>query len=162
MSCVLYHFFINCIQLKIWLRMYLKEIFLLSCRSWKVLRYKFERSFKNYWLINWRLELKKLFLRHLLYYVHTYVNVCGFVNFCQFTWIHKWSQLLKGQVSFTVSSIYIYYDVKWWLLRPEVFWCFQGVQKWNIGWKWFKCSHDLLLLKIMSENVLSSMWRNQK
>ena len=23
-------------------------------------------------------------------------------------------------------------------LKPPVFWCFQGAQKWNIGWKWVK------------------------
>ena len=31
------------------------EMILLSHRSWEVLRFKFERSFKNYLVINWRL-----------------------------------------------------------------------------------------------------------
>ena len=44
---VLNHFSISCIHLKLLSRMYLKEMFLLSCRSWEVLRFKFERSFKN-------------------------------------------------------------------------------------------------------------------
>ena len=32
--------------------MYLKEMFFLSCHSWEVLSFKFERSFKKYLLIN--------------------------------------------------------------------------------------------------------------
>ena len=51
---VLNHFWINYIRLKLLLRMYLKEMFLLSCCSWALLCFKFERSFKNYLLINWR------------------------------------------------------------------------------------------------------------
>ena len=48
-SCirVLNHFLINDIQLNLWFRMYVKEIFLLSYCSWEVLRFKFEKSFKN-------------------------------------------------------------------------------------------------------------------
>ena len=34
-----------------------KRNVLLSCRSWAVLRFNFERSFKNYLLINWRLAI---------------------------------------------------------------------------------------------------------
>ena len=55
--CVLNHFLINHIHLKLWFRMYLKEMFLLSCRSWEVLRFKFETSFKNYLVINSRLVI---------------------------------------------------------------------------------------------------------
>ena len=54
---VLNHFLINYIHLKLWFRMYLKEMFLLSCRSWEVLRFKFEISFKNYLVINRRLVI---------------------------------------------------------------------------------------------------------
>ena len=46
--------------------MYLKEMLLLSFRSWEILRFKFERSFKNYLEINWRLVIWKSFLRHPL------------------------------------------------------------------------------------------------
>ena len=62
--CVLNHFLIHDIHLRF--RMYLKEMLLLSCRSWLVLRFKFERSFNNFLLINWRLLISKSFLRHLL------------------------------------------------------------------------------------------------
>ena len=44
-------------HLKLWFQMYLKEMFLLSYRSWEVLRFKFERSSKNYLVINWRLVI---------------------------------------------------------------------------------------------------------
>ena len=50
--CVLNHFLISCIQLKLLIRMYLKEMFLLSCQSWEVLCFKFKRSFKNYLMVN--------------------------------------------------------------------------------------------------------------
>ena len=63
---VLDHFLINNMHLKLLFRMYLKEMFLLSCRSWEVLRFKFEKSFKNYLVINWRLVIWKLFLCHPL------------------------------------------------------------------------------------------------
>ena len=53
------HFLINCIHVKFLFRMYLKEIFSLSCRSWEVLRFKFERSFKNHGLINSGLVVQK-------------------------------------------------------------------------------------------------------
>ena len=52
---VLNHFLINYMHLKLLLRIYLEEMFLLSCHSWEVLLFKFERSFKNYLVINWRL-----------------------------------------------------------------------------------------------------------
>ena len=48
---VLSHFLISCVHLKILFRIYLKEIFLVSCRSWKVLYFRFERCFKNYLFI---------------------------------------------------------------------------------------------------------------
>ena len=50
--CVLNHSLISCIHLKLLFRMYLKEMFSLSCRSWEVLRFKFERCFKNYFMVN--------------------------------------------------------------------------------------------------------------
>ena len=40
------------IHLRLVFRMYLKEMFMLSCRSWEVLRFIFERNFKNYLVIN--------------------------------------------------------------------------------------------------------------
>ena len=55
--CVLNHFLISCIQLKLLFRMYLKEMFLLSCQSWEVLRFKFKRSFKNYLMVNLHLVI---------------------------------------------------------------------------------------------------------
>ena len=57
LTCVLNHFLISCIQLKLLFRMYLKEMFLLSCRSWEVLRFKFKRSFKNYLMVNLHLVI---------------------------------------------------------------------------------------------------------
>ena len=48
---------ISSIHLKLLFWMYLKEMFLLSCRSWEVPRFKFERIFKNYLMINWRLVI---------------------------------------------------------------------------------------------------------
>ena len=44
-SCIK-SFLNSCIHLKLLFRMYLKKMFLSSCRSWEVLRFKFERSFK--------------------------------------------------------------------------------------------------------------------
>ena len=58
MNHVLNHFLIYCIHLKLLFRMYLKQIFVLSSRSREVLHLKIERNFKNYLLINWRLNLK--------------------------------------------------------------------------------------------------------
>ena len=55
--CVLNHSLISCIHLKLLFRMYLKEMFSLSCRSWEVLRFKFERCFKNYFMVNWHLVI---------------------------------------------------------------------------------------------------------
>ena len=54
---VLNHFLISFIHLKLLFRMFLKDMFLLSCRSWEVLRFKFVRNFKNYLMINWRLVI---------------------------------------------------------------------------------------------------------
>ena len=34
-----------------------KKMFLLICRSWEVLCFKFERRFKNYLMINWRIVI---------------------------------------------------------------------------------------------------------
>ena len=45
-SCITY------IYLKLWFQMYLKEMLLLSCRSWQVLQSKFGKSFKHYLVIN--------------------------------------------------------------------------------------------------------------
>ena len=59
------HFLKNYIHLKLWYRMYLKEMFLLNCLSWEVLRFKFDRHFKNNLLISWCLAIKSL-LRHPL------------------------------------------------------------------------------------------------
>ena len=63
---VLDHFLVSGIHLKLFLRVYLKEMFLLSWRSWEVLRFKFERSFKNQLMIHWGLVIEKSFLRHPL------------------------------------------------------------------------------------------------
>ena len=30
----------------------------------------------------------------------------------------------------------LYFYTPWKHQKPEVFWCFQGVEKRNIGWKW--------------------------
>ena len=49
---VLNHSLINYFHLKLLFRMYLKEMCLLSCRSWKVPCFKFQRLFKNYLVIN--------------------------------------------------------------------------------------------------------------
>ena len=48
----LHHFLINCTHLKLLFRVYLKGMFMLSCHSWEVLRFKFKRNFKNCLLIN--------------------------------------------------------------------------------------------------------------
>ena len=63
---VLNHFLLSCIHLKLLFRIYLKEMRLLSCHSWKVLRFKFKKIFKNYLVINWRFVIWKLFLHHPL------------------------------------------------------------------------------------------------
>ena len=59
--CVLNNFLINCIHLKLLLRMQLKEMFLLNRRPWEVFYFKFKRSFKNCLRINRRLDLKIVF-----------------------------------------------------------------------------------------------------
>ena len=45
--CVLNNFLISYIHLKLRFRIYLNEMFLLTCRSWELLRFKLERSFKH-------------------------------------------------------------------------------------------------------------------
>ena len=46
---VLNHFLINFIHLRLLLRIYLKEMFSLSCRFWEVICFKFKRNFQNYY-----------------------------------------------------------------------------------------------------------------
>ena len=62
LTLVLNHFLISCIHPKLFSTIYLKEMFLLCCRSWEVLCLKFKRNFKNYLVINWRLVIWKSFL----------------------------------------------------------------------------------------------------
>ena len=50
---LLSYFLTNSLNLKLLFRMYLKEMFFLSCYSWKVIRFKCERSFTNYTFIQW-------------------------------------------------------------------------------------------------------------
>ena len=63
---VLSHFLLTYIHLKLLVRTYLKRMFLSSWRSWQVLCFKFERKFKNYLLIIWRLEVQKSFLHNFI------------------------------------------------------------------------------------------------
>ena len=69
---ILNYFLISCIHLKLLFRMYLKEIFLLSCRFWEKY-FKFERSFKNYLVMNKHYPLEsKAFLPSKISYLRYY------------------------------------------------------------------------------------------
>ena len=57
--------FLNILRMYM-LRIYLKKPFLLSCRSWKVLNFEFEKIFNNYLLVNSHLLIQIYFLHLLL------------------------------------------------------------------------------------------------
>ena len=79
-------FLINHIHLKLWFQMFLKEMFLLRYRFWEVLRFKFERNFKN-------LFSDKLMSCNLKIIFTSPVRVKSF-----FTFKDKWPKMLLSWI----------------------------------------------------------------